>query len=120
RFNRPVQQIQLLEPPEAALKIAALNQPLDCIDRAVLTAHPNKDGRIVSPLLGQLDTLADEGFQRRTGCPFGSHPGSIPQRTARRDPGSRISNRDTTEYSVVSQFEFSCHGVASGLPLSTT
>ena len=86
RFNRPVQQIQLLEPLEAALKIAALNQPLDRIDRAVLTAHPNKDGRIISPLLGQLDTLADEGLQRRTSSPFGSHPGSIQQRAARRDP----------------------------------
>src|SRR4029077_3321122 len=92
RFDRPVQQIQLVKPLEAALKIAALNQSLDRIDRAVLTAHPNKDGRIVSPLPGLLDTLVDEGFQRGTSGPFGSHPGSIPQRTARRDPGSRISN----------------------------
>ena len=85
-FDRPVQQTQLVKPPEAALKIAALNQPLNRIDRAVLTAHPNKDGRIVSPLLGQFDTVVDEGFQVGTGGPFGSHPGSIPQRTARRDP----------------------------------
>jgi hypothetical protein len=97
RFDRPVQQIQLLEPLEAALKIAALNQPLDRIDRTVLTAHPNKDGRIVFPLLGQFDTLVDEGFQRRTSGPFGSHPGNIPQRTARRDAeGVGFSDGDTT------------------------
>src|SRR5260370_38914644 len=64
RFDRPVQQIQLVKPLEAALQIAALNQPLNRIDRAVLTAHRNKDGRIVSPFLGQLDTLVDEGLQR--------------------------------------------------------
>ena len=55
RFDCPVQQIQLVKPLEAALQIAGLNQPLNRIDRAVLTAHRNKDGRIVSTLLGELD-----------------------------------------------------------------
>ena len=85
RFDRPVQQIQLVEPLESALQIAALNQPLNRIDRAVLTAHRNEDGRIVSTLLGEIDALVDEGLQRRTGSPLGSHPDSIQHRTAGRD-----------------------------------
>ena len=67
RFDRPVQQIQLVKPLESALQIAALNQPLNRIDRAVLTAHRNKDGRIVSTFLGQLDTLV--GTSKNSGLP---------------------------------------------------
>src|SRR5262245_18411417 len=77
RFDRPVDQVQLLEPLESALHVAALHQPLDRVDRAVLMPHANEDGRIISPLLGQPNALIDEGLECGTGKPFRWHFGSI-------------------------------------------
>jgi len=63
----PLEELQLLQPLEPALVVAALDQSFDRLDRPVLLTHSNEYRRVVTPHLRMLDALVDECLKTWTG-----------------------------------------------------
>jgi len=92
----PLQEVQLLQPLEPALNVAALDQSFDRLDRPVLPTHSNEYRRVVAP---RLRMSRSKSLTRYSAVGFAPGLSEPPALFSQGPPAFRFARRKSTNAS---------------------